>query len=398
MMRNKTIVLGVTGSIAAYKAISLLRQLKAREAHVTVVMTRAARKFVSPLAFQVLSSGTVYTDLFMPSHEMAHISLAETADLILIAPATANFIAKVANGFSDDLLSALILATRAQVLMAPAMDGEMWSKSTTQRNVEILKKAGIRFINPEKGVLASGKTGEGRLANEEIILHEVSHFFDEKRDLAGKRVCVTAGPTVESIDPVRFISNRSSGKMGYAVAQEAFRRGAIVTLISGPTALPPPVGVDTRFVETGEEMAEKVIKIFSGIDILVMAAAVSDYKAREPAQQKIKKGKGDLVLHLTPAKDILAELGQLKTRQILVGFSAETETKDQYPLKKLREKNLDLIIANNISLKGAEFGSDTNIVTFFDRQGKKEDFPVLPKEKVAEKIVNKILEIMVRSS
>lgn len=393
-MRNKKIVLGVTGSIAAYKAISLLRQMKAREAHVTVVMTRAAQRFISPLTFEVLSQEKVYTGLFMPSHEMAHISLAESSDLILIAPATANFIAKVSAGFSDDLLSALVLASHARMMMAPAMDGEMWHKATTRRNVEFLTGEGVHFIWPEKGLLASGKTGEGRLADEEVILNEISLFFEEKRDLFGKRVCVTAGPTVEPIDPVRFISNRSSGKMGFALAKEALKRGAHVTLISGPTSLPPLAGIETIFVETGDEMAESVFKKFPENDILIMAAAVSDYKVSRPAQQKIKKGEGELVLQLTPARDILAELGKLKKSQILVGFAAETESAERYPVKKLKEKNLDLIVANNISLKGAEFGSDTNIVTIFDRHGNREEFPLLSKEKVAENIFDKIISFM----
>jgi phosphopantothenoylcysteine decarboxylase/phosphopantothenate--cysteine ligase len=390
-MRTKKIVLGVTGSIAAYKAISLLRQIKAREAHVTVVMTRAAQRFISPLTFEVLSREKVYTDLFMPSHEMAHISLAESADLILIAPATANFIAKVSAGFSDDLLSALVLASPARMMMAPAMDGEMWQKPVTRRNVEFLKGEGVHFIWPEKGLLASGKTGEGRLADENIILNEISLFFEAKSDLSGKRVCITAGPTVEPIDPVRFISNRSSGKMGYALAREALNRGARVTLISGPTALQPPPGVEMIFVETGSEMAESAFKKFPESDIFIMAAAVADYQVRSPAQKKIKKGEGELVLQLTPARDILAELGKLKKSQVLVGFAAETESAEHYPVKKLKEKNLDLIVANNITLKGAKFGSDTNIVTIFDRWGNRDPFPLLPKEKVAENIFDKII-------
>jgi phosphopantothenoylcysteine decarboxylase/phosphopantothenate--cysteine ligase len=390
-MRNKKIILGVTGSIAAYKAVSLLRQMKAREAHVTVVMTRTAQKFISPLTFEVLSQEKVYTDLFLPSHEMAHISLAESADLILIAPATANFIAKVSAGFSDDLLSALVLASHAHIMMAPAMDGEMWQKTTTRRNVKFLTGEGVRFIWPEKGLLASGKSGKGRLAGEGAIINEISLLFEEKRDLSGKRICITAGPTVEPIDPVRFISNRSSGKMGYALARSAYKRGALVTLISGPTALPPPAGIETIFVQTGDEMAESVFKKFPESDILIMAAAVADYKVSRPAQTKIKKGDGELVLQLTPAIDILAELGKLRKNQILVGFAAETENSERYPVKKLKEKNLDLIVANNISLKGAEFGSNTNIVTVFDRHGNKEEFPVLPKEKVAENILDKII-------
>lgn len=390
-MRNKNIILGITGSIAAYKAVSLLRQLKARKALVKVVMTRAAQKFISPLTFEVLSQERVYTDLFMPSHEMAHISLAESADLILIAPATANFIAKVSAGFSDDILSALVLASQARLMMAPAMDGEMWQKTTTRRNVQFLMGEGVQFIWPEKGLLASGKNGEGRLAGEEAILNEVSLIFEEKRELIGKRVCITAGPTVEPIDPVRFISNRSSGKMGFALANAALKRGARVTLISGPTALPPPAGVEMIFVQTGDEMSESVFKKFPESDIMIMAAAVADYKISHPAQRKIKKGDGELVLQLTPSIDILAELGKLRKNQILVGFAAETESAERYPLKKMKEKNLDLIVANNISLKGAEFGSDTNIVTVYDRHGNREAFPILPKGKVAEHILDKII-------
>lgn len=393
-MRNRKIVLGVTGSIAAYKAVSLLRQLTSREAQVTVVMTRSALKFISPLTFEVLSNRKVLTDIFMPSHEMAHISLAESADLILIVPATANFIAKVSAGLADDLLSALVLATRAQVIMAPAMDGEMWNKTTTRRNVEFLKKEGIRFIPPEKGRLASGKTGEGRLAEEESILREISNYFDKKRDLDGKKVTISAGPTLEPIDPVRFISNRSSGKMGYALAHEGLYRGAEVTLISGPTALAPPAGARFIPVQTGEEMAREALHLFPKSDIFIMAAAVSDYQVIHPAEKKIKKHKSPLHLQLNPSKDILAEMGKLKSNQILVGFAAETESADRYPVRKLKDKNLDLIVANNISLKGAGFGSENNIVTFYDRAGHKETFSLLPKRKVAENIFDKILTLI----
>lgn len=394
MLKDKNILLGVTGSIASYKALLLLRQLKANGANVRVVMTKAAQKFVTPLSFQVLSGQNVYTDLFMPTHEMAHITLAEWADLIVIAPATANCIAKIANGLADDLLSSLVLASSAKILMAPAMDGEMWTKPATEKNVEVLVKEGVRFAWPEKGLLASGKTGEGRLAPESVILNEMERFFKKKEDLVSKKVCVTAGPTLEPIDPVRFISNRSSGKMGYALAKEASERGARVTLISGPTSLKPPPGVDTIYVETGEEMAAAVFKVFETTDILIMAAAVADYKARRPSSDKIKKDGNEFTLELVKTTDILKELGKLKRDQVLVGFAAETDPSDASPLKKLKEKSLDLVVANNITLKGAEFGSDTNIVVFFDRKGKKEVFPLLSKEKVAENIFDKIHEFI----
>ncbi|MHB8481749.1 MAG: bifunctional phosphopantothenoylcysteine decarboxylase/phosphopantothenate--cysteine ligase CoaBC [Nitrospiria bacterium] len=394
MLENKHIILGVTGSIAAYKALSLVRQLKSRGSHVTVVMTKSAKKFVAPLTFQVLSGQKVYTDLFTPSLEMSHITLAGTADLIVVAPATANMLSKMALGLADDLLSALILASSAPVILVPAMDGEMWSKPVTQKNVSSLLKEGVRFVWPEKGLLASGKIGEGRLAAETDVLNEIESFFDKKRDLVSRKVCVTAGPTLEPIDPVRFISNRSSGKMGYALAREAVNRGAEVTLISGPTALKIPSGVEPVFVETGEEMAEAISKIFSKTDIMIMAAAVADYKVNHPFIRKIKKSEGDLSLKLVKTRDILAELGKSKTKQILVGFAAETEVSDDAPMKKLKEKNLDLVVANNVTLKGAEFGSDTNIVVLYDRDGKKTHFPLLPKSQVAQNIFDKILSLV----
>ena len=393
MLENKHIILGVTGSIAAYKSLSLLRQLKSRGSQVTVVMTASAQKFVTPLTFQVFSGQRVFTDTFSPSFEMAHITLAETADLIVVAPATANFLAMMAAGLADDLLTALVLAASAPIILAPAMDGEMWSKPVTQAHVTSLSKEGVRFVWPEKGPLASGKTGEGRLAPEANILNEIEGCFNKERGLISKKVCVTAGPTLEAIDPVRFISNRSSGKMGYALAKEAVNRGAEVTLISGPTALEIPFGVEAIFVETGEEMANTVSQVFPTTDIMVMAAAVSDYRVNHPAPKKIKKGDVELSLKLIKSRDILAELGKLKTKQILVGFAAETESSDDFPLKKLKEKNLDLVVANNITLKGAGFGSDTNIVVFYDREGNKEEFPLLPKSRVAENIFNKILTL-----
>ncbi|MBI1822058.1 MAG: bifunctional phosphopantothenoylcysteine decarboxylase/phosphopantothenate--cysteine ligase CoaBC [Nitrospirae bacterium] len=393
MLKNKHIILGVTGSIAAYKALSLLRQLKSTGASVTVVMTESAQKFVTPLSFQILSGQKVHTDIFPPSFEMSHITLADQVDLIVVAPATANCLAKMASGLADDLLSALILASSAPVILVPAMDGEMWTKPVTRDNVTSLLKQGFQFIWPEKGLLASGKFGEGRFASEAVILNEIELFFNKKSDLASKKVCITSGPTLEPIDPVRFISNRSSGKMGFALAQEALNRGARVTLISGPTALETPTGIEAIFVETGEQMAEAVSKVFPTADIVIMAAAVADFKVDHPSTVKIKKSQEKMALKLVKTRDILAELGKSKAKQILVGFAAETESFDEAPLKKLKEKNLDLIVANNVTLKGAEFGSDTNIVVFFDREGKKDQFPLLSKKKVAENIFDKILTL-----
>lgn len=392
MLTGKKILLGITGSIAAYKSVALLRSLRAEGAEVTVVMTPSAQKFVAPLTFQALSGRTVYTGLFVPGEEMAHITLGEGADLILVAPSTAHFLAKLSSGLADDLLSALILASSSPVLIVPAMDGQMWTKPVTQRNVRALLEGGFRFVWPEKGLLASGKTGEGRMAPEETIRSEVEALF-RKKDLIGKRVCITAGPTLEPIDPVRFVSNRSTGKMGYALAEEAESRGALVTLISGPVALPSPPRVKMVRIETAEEMDKEVSRIFPETDVLIMSAAVADYTFKFPSPVKIKKREKSLDLSLVRTKDILLELGREKKKQILVGFAAETDSADVEPLLKLKRKNLDLLVANNVTLEGAGFGSDTNIATLYRGHGEKISLPKMSKRALAEKIFDSILKL-----
>ena len=395
MIQGKRIVLGVTGSIAAFKAVQLVRELKNLGAEVTVVMTRSARKFVTPLTFEVLSGKFVHTDLFSPSREMAHVTVGEQADLVLVAPATADFMARVASGFASDLLTAIVLTTKAPLIFAPAMDGEMWHKSVTRKNAAFLQEEGVLFIGPDAGMLASGRSGVGRLAETGAIVRAVEDHFQTEAELRGKRVCVTAGPTREPIDPVRVLSNRSSGKMGYALAEEAIRRGAGVELITGPVDLVPPAGVVTTRVETGREMMREVKSRFDSCDILIMAAAVSDYRL-DPFPGKIKKEGKDLILKLVPADDILAEMGKRKKNQFLVGFAAETDPDDRYPLEKLKNKNLDLVVANNIMLPGSGFGSDTNRVILFDRDGTREPLPLLPKKVVARRIFDKIIALMNR--
>lgn len=390
-LQGKKILLGVTGSIAAYKAVELLRQFKALGADVTVVMTRAAREFVAPLTFQVLSNNTVYDDLFHCQEGVGHIRLGEENDLLLIAPATANSLAKFAQGISDDLLSAIILSTDKPVLVAPAMDGMMWENPMTQRNIQILKDAGFGFIGPEFGKLASGSEGLGRLSEIQKITVAVSEHFKVDQCLKGEIILVSSGPTRESIDPVRFLSNRSSGKMGYAIAKVARNWGATVYLISGPTFLSRPPGVNFESVVTTEEMRESLFRKFSQATVVIMTAAVADFRPRTVSSSKIKKSGGEgLLLDLEKTPDILAELGKKKKDQILIGFAAETNLDTQMLQEKLFRKNLDLLVVNDVTRAGAGFDEDTNIVTFMDPSGNIEELPKMSKEKVAERILSRI--------
>ena len=395
--QGKKILLGVTGSIAAYKAVELLRHFKALGADVTVVMTRAAREFIAPLTFQVLSKNTVYDDLFHCQEGMGHIRLGEENDLILIAPATANSLAKFAQGVSDDLLSAIILSTDKPVLVAPAMDGMMWENPMTQRNIQILKDAGFGFIGPEFGVLASGSEGLGRFSEIQKIMVAVNEHFKVDQSLKDEIVLVSSGPTRESIDPVRFLSNRSSGKMGYAIAKVARNWGATVQLISGPTFLPRPPGVNFESVLTTEEMKKSIFRKFSKATVIIMTAAVADFRPRTFASSKIKKKGGEgLLLDLEETPDILAELGKKKEKQILIGFAAETNLDSQKLQEKLLRKNLDLLVVNDVTCEGAGFDGDTNIVIFMDPSGGVEQLPKMSKEKVAERILSRIHKIRSR--
>jgi phosphopantothenoylcysteine decarboxylase/phosphopantothenate--cysteine ligase len=390
---NKKIILGVTGSIAAYKAVLLLRRLKELGADVTVVMTSSARRFVTPLTFQVLSKQPVLTDLFEPGKEILHLTLAEAADLVLIAPATADLIARASHGMADDLLTALLLATTAPVILAPAMDGGMWEHPLVRENVARLRETGVRIVEPDTGPLASGKEGVGRLAAEERILETVFACLVRDRDLAKEIVLVTAGPTQEPIDPIRFLSNRSSGKMGYAVAQAARDRGARVILVSGPTALPKPSGIETIEVRTSEEMARAVEKFFPDATVIIMAAAVADFRPQEVSAQKRKKDGMPQSIQLERTPDILAELAGKKGDRLVIGFAAETHDLIGQAKAKLQKKNLDLIVANDVTIEGAGFEVDTNIVTLLDRSGRIVNLPKLPKREVAQKILDHAVEM-----
>lgn len=399
---GKTILLGVTGSIAAYKAVSLARRLRAEGAAVNVVMTRTAQRFVGPATFEILTGRPVGTDLFAVAPPptrmgMAHLTLAESADLIVIAPASAHCLAKLAHGLADDLLSTLILAATCPVVAAPAMDGGMWDHPAVRDNVVTLRRRGITVLEPETGLLASGATGQGRLPGEDAILAAMTRAFVAHKDFQGRRVLVTAGPTQEALDPVRFLSNRSSGKMGWALAEAARNRGAQVTLVAGPTALIPPPGVTFVPVVASEEMRKAIASRFPDTDVLIMAAAVADFRPSRAASGKIPKGDagsvGGLTVVLEPTPDILLDLTARRSGQVVVGFAAETEDAVERARRKLTAKALDLIVANDVTQPGAGFGTDTNQVTFLDRTGRCEALPLMSKYQVANRILDAVLAL-----
>ena len=398
-LTGKRILLGVSGSIAAYKAVELLRTLMREGADVSVAMTDAATKFVAPLTFEVLSRHPVATDLFAAHQEMLHLALPEEADVFVIAPATANTMAKLALGLGDDLMSAMVLTASCPLIVAPAMDGGMWNHPTVQEHVRQLRSRGVTVLEPVEGPLASGKIGKGRLTDEQTIVDAIETCLLPKRDLAGQRVLVSAGPTQEPIDPVRFISNRSSGKMGYAIARAAQERGAEVLLVSGPTALPAPPGVRCNYVETAEDMAKALTTNFRWATIVVMAAAVADFRAEQPSSRKIKKQTGAWkTLALTPTEDILQTLSRQRTRQILVGFAAETDAVLTHARKKLADKNLDLIVANDVMAQGSGFGSDDNAATLITRDGKDIALPLMPKRELADRILDALQPFITRTA
>jgi len=392
MLKNKRIVLGVTGGIAAYKAAELVRELVRAGAEVFVIMTRSAQAFVTPLTFQTLSGNKVTTELFnlIEESEIGHISLADRAQVLVIAPATANIIGKIAGGIADDLLTTVVMATKAPVLLAPAMNVHMWENPICQENIRKLRARGYHFVDPETGELACGYEGKGRLAEVSTIAEEIRALLSPQ-DLEGETLVITAGPTEEPIDPVRFLSNRSSGKMGFALARAARLRGGKVILVAGPTALAAPPRVKFIPVRTAVQMREAVLKNLRAASILVMAAAVSDFRPRGTSPEKIKKSRADLSLPLELNPDILAEAGKRKGKRSIVGFAAETESLLANAQKKLVEKNLDLIAANDVSRPGAGFAVDTNIVKLIDRSGKVEDLPLLEKEELAHRILDRIL-------
>lgn len=389
---KKNVVIGVTGGIAAYKALEVISKLKKNGFEIDVIMTESAKEFISPLTFQILSQNMVNSDMFCEpkAWEIKHISLAKKADLVIIVPATANIIGKVANGIADDLLSTTIMATKAPVVFAPAMNTNMYENSIVQDNMGKLIKFGYKFIYPASGRLACGDEGEGKLADVELISQFVQSMLYDTKDLEGKKVLVTAGPTIASIDPVRYITNRSSGKMGYAIAEEARDRGAEVTLIAGDTSIKAPVGVNIIHVKTNEEMLEKVLNNFEKQDIVIKAAAVSDYKPKNYSDIKIKKAEDELNLTLVKDNDILKKLGTLKKKQILIGFAAESNDLMQNAQKKLQVKNLDYIVANDITASDTGFASDSNKVTILCKDGANIVLEKMPKRQVARKLFDLI--------
>jgi phosphopantothenoylcysteine decarboxylase/phosphopantothenate--cysteine ligase len=391
MLSDKKIIVGISGGIAAYKACEIVRRLKKLGAQVIVVMTRNAQKFVTPLTFETLSENEVVTEMF-PERKVVgvrHISLAQWADLILIAPATANVVGKVRAGIADDILTTVVISTKAPVMFAPSMNVNMWENHIFQGNMEYLKKLGYMFVEPETGDLACG-TGKGRLPEPETIVGQVVKFLTGKRDLEGRSILVTAGRTQEPLDPVRYLSNRSSGKMGYAIVEAAQRRGAKVTLISGPSHLPVPGESNFVRVERAKEMHSAVRSRFGKTDVLIMAAAVSDFIPSVVSKEKTKKKDDEVHLKLKPGVDILKEMGKRRKKQILVGFSLETEDEIKNSKRKLAEKNLDLIVVNNPTVPGAGFEVDTNQVILIDKKGKVEKLPLFSKKEVAEKVLDRV--------
>lgn len=391
MLNGKKIILGVTGGIAAYKAVELLRLLTKAGADVHVIMTRSAEEFITPLTFQTLSMNPVSTSLFnlISEREIGHISLADRADLFIIAPATANIVGKLAGGIADDMLATTVMATRAPVLIAPAMNVNMYQNPLYKENEARLKRHGYLFVEPANGLLACGWEGEGKLQEPSVIFEEAVAALTPK-DLMGEHLLVTAGPTREELDPIRFLSNYSSGKMGYAIARSARRRGASVTLITGATCLEAPWGVKSVAVESAEEMRAAVLDHLAVSTIIIKAAAVADYRPRLRADKKIKKADTSLVLELTKNPDILAELGRIKAERLLVGFAAETENLLGNAAQKLAEKNLDMIVANDVSQAGAGFNVDTNIVKLLFKNGQVEELSLMGKEALADVILDRV--------
>ncbi|MBX9851012.1 MAG: bifunctional phosphopantothenoylcysteine decarboxylase/phosphopantothenate--cysteine ligase CoaBC [Cytophagaceae bacterium] len=395
MLQGKKILLGVTGSIAAYKSAYLIRYLIKEEAEVQVVMTPSASEFISSLTLSTLSKKPVYTEFVKDNLGQwnNHVDLALWADLIIIAPASANTVGKMANGITDNLLSAVYLSAKCPVWVAPAMDLDMYAHPSTKENIDKLKSFGNTIIDAEHGELASGLVGTGRMAEPETIVKNIRDFFLSKSRLKGKKVIVTAGPTYEPIDPVRFIGNHSSGKMGYELAAEMAKRGAEVFLISGPTQIAVPANVKIIKVKTAAEMYEEVNKIFSQVDIAVLAAAVADYAPEKVADKKIKKQEGEMEIKLSKTIDIAAELGKKKKNgQIIVGFALETDNELENAQTKLKNKNFDMIVLNSLNEKGAGFGYDTNKITIISRDNKIVPFELKSKKEVASDIVNAIVE------
>ncbi|MFC0558660.1 bifunctional phosphopantothenoylcysteine decarboxylase/phosphopantothenate--cysteine ligase CoaBC [Halalkalibacter alkalisediminis] len=399
MLKGKNVVLAVCGGIAAFKAASLVSKLIQAEVNVKVMMTKSAKEFVTPLTFQALSRQPVYDNTFVEPDptKIAHIDLADWADVILVAPATANVIAKLASGIADDMITTTLLATKAPIYLAPAMNVNMYNHPAVLRNVETLKQDGFIVVDGSEGFLACGWTGKGRMAEPEDLLQVlVNHFSVRTGVFTGKKILITAGPTQEKIDPVRYFTNHSSGKMGYAIAQAAKNQGAEVILVTGPTSLQVPQGIHVEHIVSAQEMYEKAMKHYAEADIVIKAAAVADYRPSETFSQKKKKQDGDWFVGMERTIDILKTMGEHKTSQILVGFAAESEDVEEYAAKKLQTKNLDLIVANNILMEGAGFKGDTNVITTMTKDGKKKDYPLLSKTEAAKWILNDIASYIER--
>jgi phosphopantothenoylcysteine decarboxylase/phosphopantothenate--cysteine ligase len=394
------ITLGVTGGVAAYKAAELVRRLQQDGFSVQVVMTRSAREFITPLTFAALTGQKVITDLFAESGGEAnlesaieHIAVAQRTDLLLVAPATADILAKFARGIADDFLTTLYLASTAPVVVAPAMNVNMWNHAATQENVEMLRARGVKIVDPDEGYLACGMIGAGRLAGQEAIVAAVHEALHAVRDLAGETVLVTAGPTRENVDPVRYLTNRSSGKMGYAVAEAAARRGAHVILVSGPTSLDVPSGVERIDVQSAQDMHRVVLEKVAGCSIAIFAAAVADYRPAEPSGQKIKRNNESTTIPLEPTPDILASVARNKGQRFIVGFAAETDHVAENARQKLAAKNADLMVANDVTAEGSGFDHDTNVVTLFARDGRDLALPRMSKSEVAQRILDEVVRL-----
>ena len=400
MLSNKTIIVGVTGDIAAYKACDVVSKLKKLNANIHVIMTESACEFVQPMTFQTLSNNFVINDMFKEpkTWEVEHIELAKKADAFLIVPATANFIGKLAAGIADDMLTTTVMATRAPVIIAPAMNTNMYTNRIVQANMDKLGDLGYRFIDPASGRLACGDIGAGKLADVDDILAFIVDFFEkeyEAKDLAGRKIMISAGPTIEAIDPVRYITNRSSGKMGYAIAKRAVARGAQVTLVSGKTDLEVPEGL-AKFIsiESADDLYENLVGEFDSNDVVIQSAAVADYKPKSYSDKKIKKKDSDLSIELCRNKDIAQELGKIKGDKVLVGFAAETNDVLENAAKKIKKKNLDFIVANDLTMQGAGFSTETNIVKIIEADGRIKEYPKLLKSEVGDIILDKVRDIL----
>ena len=394
---SKSVVLGVSGGIAAYKACDVVSRLRKENIQVNVIMTKHATEFVSALTFQSISQNPVAVEMFEPvtNWDIEHISLAKKADIFLIAPATANVIGKIANGIADDMLSTTVMATKAPVVIAPSMNTNMYENPVTQANIQKLKDLGYIFIEPGYGRLACGDLGPGKLAEPDLIVENIKFLLNKTDELKGKNVLVTAGPTQEAIDPVRYITNKSTGKMGYALAYQAALMGAKVTLVTGPTNIEIPFGISEVIkIKSAGQMYEAVTSRFDEMDIVIKSAAVADYKPKNISDSKIKKSDSDLVLELDRNKDILFELGKLKTKQVLVGFAAETDDLIANAQKKLAKKNLDFIVANDLKQEGAGFAGDTNIAKLLFADGNIVELPIMTKNQLSKEIYDKIIYIM----